>query len=98
MKMIFVIYNMAVDAEVTLAVRRKGIQFYTKFPRVKGVGPNTGARLDDHVWPGANTAMMIVTDEAAAAGLMTMFQELRDTIGQHEGIYAFLCGVEGVTV
>ncbi len=42
-----------------------------------GRGPKSGARLDDHVWPGANAAIMTAQDEAVIAGVMVRLQSLR---------------------
>ena len=95
MKMILAIYNVAVDIEVMEAVHEAGVQCYTKWPRVIGEGQQTGPRLDDHIWPGANSMLMMVVDDQLALKVMAVLKGLRDTIGKTEGVKAFLLNVEG---
>jgi|FrelakmetLWP11LW_1041352.scaffolds.fasta_scaffold26708_1 nitrogen regulatory protein PII len=94
MKMILAIYNVAVDSEVMDAVHAVGVRCYTKWPRVVGEGQQTGPRLDDHIWPGANTMMMMVVAEELATKVMAALQALRDNIGKTEGVKAFMMNVE----
>lgn len=98
MKMLFIAYNIALDEELVLLLRRNGVEFYTKFPRVQGVGPNSGPRLDNHVWPGANCAMLVILPTAKAEEMMTLLQDMRNGEGKNEGIYAFLTSIEKATV
>jgi nitrogen regulatory protein PII len=95
MKMVLAVYNIAVDPEVMEAVHQAGVQCYTKWPRVVGEGKQTGPRLDDHIWPGANAMMMMVVADELAPKVMEVLKGLRDTIGQTEGVKAFLLNVEG---
>lgn len=95
MKMILAIYNIAVDTEVMEAVHQVGVKCYTKWPRVIGEGQQTGPRLDDHIWPGANTMMMMVVPDQTAAKVMEALKGLREAIGKTEGVKAFLLNVEG---
>ena len=94
MKMILAVYNVAVDEEVMEAVRAAGACCFTKWPRVIGSGKRTGPRLDDHVWPGANSMAMFVVPEELAPKVMQALQHLRATIGAQEGVKAFLLNVE----
>jgi nitrogen regulatory protein PII len=94
MKMVLAVYNMAVDEEVMEAVRQAGVKCYTKWPRVLGEGQTTGPRLDDHIWPGANCVTMMVVPDELAPKVMETLKGLRDTIGQKEGVKAFLLNVE----
>ena len=91
--MVLAIYNMAVDEEVTDALKQTGVTSYTKWPRVLGQGKTSGPRLDSHVWPGANCVTMVVADDALAEKVMTCMHGLRDHLGQ-EGIKAYLLNVE----
>lgn len=94
MKMILAIYNVAIDEEVMEAVRKAGVCCYTKWPRVLGNGKRTGPRLDSHIWPGANCVTMMVVSDEIAPKVMQVLKELRQTIGQTEGIKAFVLNVE----
>ena len=96
MKKLVTIYaNISISEEILDALRAQGIEHYTQLPRIVGVGPATGPRLDSHVWPGANTGFLVVADEAAAERLMDALQRLRDSeMGRQAGLYAYLTPVE----
>ena len=53
--------------------------------------------MDNDVWPGANSALFTVLPEAKAREVMAAVQKLRDEVGKHEGIKAFLLNVEEMT-
>lgn len=97
MKMVWIIYNIGIDDDIIDMLENLDIKFYTKFPECVGVGKVTGARLNNHVWPGANHTLMVILPETQATHLMDVLQRLRDTIGKHEGLYAFETDVLRVT-
>jgi nitrogen regulatory protein PII len=97
MKMVMAVYNIGVDEEVMAAMEEMGVTCFTKMPRVLGKGQTTGPRLDDAVWPGANTMAFFVLPDARAQAVMKAFAHLRATIGKKAGVKAFLLGVEGQT-
>ena len=94
MKMIMAVYNVAVDEEVMEAVAAAGVCCYTKFPRVVGRGRRTGPRLDNHIWPGANTCTLMVVPDEKAPAVMAALETLRGAIGGTEGVKAFQLHVE----
>lgn len=94
MKMIIAVYNVAVHDEVLAAVQAAGVCCYTRWPRVVGVGKRTGPRLDDHIWPGANSATMMVVPDEKAPRVMQALAGLRAKLGNTEGIKAFQLPVE----
>lgn len=98
MKKCVTIYaNVSVAEEVLEIIHKCGIEFYTCFPRIIGVGAATGPRLDSHVWPGANTGFQVVADAAALDKLMDELQILRSSeTGRQSGIYAFMTQVDRV--
>ena len=97
MKMVMAVYNIGVDEEIMSAMEEMGVSCFTKIPRVIGNGKTTGPRLDDAVWPGANTVAMFVLPDERAQAVMKAFEHLRATIGQKAGVKAFLLGIEGQT-
>jgi len=94
MKMTMIVYNVAIESEVMSVVEECGLHCYTKFPRIVGVGEKTDPRLDDHIWPGFNCALMIVSDDDSAKRLMGKIRELRDE--KDGGVRAFLLDVSEV--
>lgn len=97
MKMIFIVFNISIQEEVHEAIDKLGVTCFTQWPRLIGKGISSGPKMDNNVWPGANTALLIVTDEDMAEKIMAVVQKLRDDIGTHEGIKAFQIPVEKMT-
>jgi len=94
MKMVMAVYNVAVDDDVMEAVHKAGIKCYTKWPRTVGEGQQTGPRLDSHIWPGANSVMMMIVPDEMVSSVMESLKELRESIGVTEGVKAFVLNVE----
>lgn len=97
MKMVMAVYNIGVDEEITRAMEELGVSCFTKVPRVTGQGKTTGPRLDDAVWPGANTMALFVLPDGKAAQVMEAFRYLRSTVGVKAGVKAFLLNIEDQT-
>lgn len=89
MKALWITYDIVLDTEIAALLEEHNIVGFTHWPRLAGRGPNSGARLDNHVWPGANAAIMTVQDDEIVARLMTRLQTLRDEVGALTGIWAF---------
>lgn len=99
LKLVTIYANISIADEVLEAFRALGVAHYTQFPRIVGVGPATGPRLDSHVWPGANTGFQVVADETVAAKLMDRLQEMRASeLGRQAGLFAFQTPVERTLV
>ncbi len=97
MKMLLIVFNISIHDEVHELIDRLGVSCFTQWPRLTGRGVSTGPKMDDNVWPGVNSAIMVVTSEEMAEKLMREIQRLRDEIGMHEGIKAFQLAVEKMT-
>jgi len=88
MKALWIAYDIVLDDQIATLLDACGVVGYTRWPRLSGRGPNSGARLDDHVWPGANAAILTVQQEAVIADLLRRLQELRDRVGRKTGVWA----------
>ncbi|MFA6929046.1 MAG: PG0541 family transporter-associated protein [Lentisphaeria bacterium] len=97
MKMIFIVFNISIQEEVHDAIDKLGVTCFTQWPRLIGKGISSGPKMDNNVWPGANTALLIVSADDMAEKIMDTVQKLRDDIGTHEGIKAFQLPVEKMT-
>jgi len=95
MKMILLVYNVALEGEVQDFLAAQGIDAYTKWPMIVGRG-QSGPRLDTHIWPGANDAMAIALDDEKAARTMQALRQLRRQV-RSVGLKAFLFPLEDVT-
>lgn len=93
MKAIWITYDIVLDDDIVAMMDEFNIAGFTRWPRLSGRGPNSGARLDSHVWPGANAAVMTVQDDETIAKLMTRLQALRNEVGDKTGVWAFTSSV-----
>jgi hypothetical protein len=69
-KLVFLIFNSALEPEVLGLLKGKCVSCYTRWDKVKGVG-ECGPHFYDDVWPAANIVIMCALD-----------QEKKDTIAQ----------------
>ncbi len=95
MKCITVFYNVSISDEVIAAICGAGVKEYSIIPRTHGCGATSGARFDDHVWPGYNSVLVMVVDADVAPKVMEALQTLRNTPrGGRSGLYACQTAVE----
>lgn len=88
-KALWINYDIVLDGDITALLKACDVTGYTRWPRLSGVGPKSGARLDDYIWPGANAAIMTVQEEELIAKIMARLQALRDEVGDLTGVWAF---------
>ena len=96
MKLVMIVYNEAVEAEVQEVLAAQGIKNYTKIPVAYGQGATSGTHLGTDIWPGRNAIMHVACREEQARALLMSIRELRKVIGQ-EGVKAFLQPLEDMT-
>ncbi|MGD9873740.1 MAG: PG0541 family transporter-associated protein [Kiritimatiellia bacterium] len=89
MKALWITYDIALDNDIVALMDEFNIAGFTRWPRLSGRGPNSGARLDNHVWPGANAAVITVQNDETIARLMVRLQALRNEVGKKTGVWAF---------
>jgi len=97
MKMLVVVFNISLEDDVLAILNRHGSPCFTQWPRLVGRGVSTGPKMDNDVWPGANSALFSIVDAATADALLSEIQALRDEVGLHEGVKAFIMNVEKMT-
>ena len=88
-KALWICYDIAIDDEIIEFLDSFGIIGFTRWPRLSGRGPKSGARLDNHVWPGANAAVVTVQEDELIQKLLPHLQALRRETGPHTGLWAF---------
>jgi hypothetical protein len=89
MQALWIVYDIVLDTEILSLLKKHAVAGYTRWPRLTGTGPQSGPRLDDHVWPGANAAVLAVLPDDAVSALFPPLQSLRDEVGHQTGLYAF---------
>ena len=93
MKQITISNDIAIDAEVRNLLAELGIEAWTRIPRAAGRGPRTGAREDDHVWPGYNAVTLAVVDDALAARALDALRAFREAHPK-AGLFAWTMPVD----
>jgi nitrogen regulatory protein PII len=96
MKMVMVVYNEAIDAEVMEVLEKCGLRNYTKITAVYGRGSSSGTHLGNDIWPGRNNILYVACDEKQVKEMLSCVRELRKKLDK-EGIKAFLLPIEDVT-
>lgn len=89
MKMVWLMHDIVLTDEIQGILDELGIIGLSRWKRMTGRGPKSGARMDSHVWPGANSGAFVVVDDEMAARLMGRLQILRDEVGSMTGLWAF---------
>lgn len=89
MKALWIIYDIVLDDQILQMLEETEIVGFTRWQRLSGRGPKSGARMDNYIWPGANTTIMTVQEDAVIARLMACLQTLRDAEGDKTGVWAF---------
>ena len=89
MKMVWIMHDVVLTDEMQDLLDELGIVGFSRWNRMVGRGPKSGARMDNHVWPGANSGTCVVVEDGMAARLMGRLQLLRDEVGGMTGVWAF---------
>ena len=93
MKQLAISNDIAIDSDVRALLAELGIGAWTRIPRAAGRGPRTGAREDDHVWPGYNAVTLAVVDDAVAARAMEALRAFREAHPK-AGLFAWTVPVD----
>ena len=89
MKAVWIMHDIVLGDEVQDLLDELGLIGVSRWKRMTGRGPQSGTRLDNHVWPGANAGVVVVVDDELAARLLGRLQALRDEVGAKTGVWAF---------
>jgi len=96
MKMIFIMYNIAINDEVMQILKDVGIEDYTRWERATGCGKTSGSHLGNHIWPPVNSVLAVAVEDDKKNRLIERIKELRKKLGK-EGIKAFVLPLEEIT-
>lgn len=98
MKAIFLVHNIGITDELEQLLKKVGIESYTRWERVQGVGKSSGPHLGTHIWPSINSALFVVTDDEKARVFMESVRQLRaDSLFSKEGVKAFCWDILDIT-
>jgi len=96
MKMIFIMYNIAINDEVMQILKDVGIEDYTRWERVTGCGKTSGSHLGTHVWPPVNSVLAVAVEDDKKNRLIEETKKMRQKLGK-KGIKAFVLPAEEIT-
>ena len=94
MKAVWIMHDVVLEDDVQELLDELGVVGFSRWKRMTGRGPKSGARMDNHVWPGANAGVVAVVEDEMASRLMGRLQILRDEAGGKTGVWAFATAVE----
>lgn len=94
-KMIFLIYDKAIDLKIEQLLESLNIDGYTKWQDVEGFG-GAEKRLGSKVWPGSNSMRIIVDDQEKTSLLIDKIKELRDGSAKPPALKLFKVPVEQI--
>lgn len=92
-KMVMIVYNEAMDAEVMEILGTCPVRSYTKITGVFGRGAASGTHLGNDIWPGLNNILYVVCPQSQSVYLLSQVKELKKKLAA-EGIKAFVMPVE----
>ena len=88
MKMYMIVYDAGYDEDVINTISSFGITGYTKWTKVLGKGEKSDPKMDDGIWPGYNSTIILTVNMAQEAGLNQEFIRLYEKL-QSKGIRVF---------
>lgn len=95
-KLVLIVYNEAIESEVSETLKTCGLENFTKIPAVFGKGTTSGAHFGNDIWPGRNNILLVVCQERDAKELLVCIKNLRKRLGK-EGIKAFVLPIDDLT-
>lgn len=95
MKMLIVIGPKSREREIREALGKSGARAFTEVPEVIGAGV-TGAHLGTQAFPGVETLVFSVLDEAAFESVIAGLKALRSQLYPDERLHAFAVPAEMV--
>lgn len=95
MKMYLIIYDASFDEEVNETLVSCCVTGFTKWSRVLGKGEGSDPKMDDEVWPGYNSTIMMAVKEVDEPDIQKALKFLYGRLGAG-GIRVYAWNVEKV--
>ncbi len=93
MKMLFIVYSREADEVILAALKRSGMQGYTKVKDVYGEGGETEPKLGSHIWPGINNALFVAVEDEDVKKSLDLVRQLKKD-HPRTGLKAFVLPIE----
>jgi hypothetical protein len=95
MKLVFVIIEEGIRADVMEILKAHGAEHYTAWAQIEGSG-ETGLHQGNPVWPGLNDVIMVAIPEETVKPLIAEMHELRDSLPIVPGMRFIICDAQFV--
>ena len=88
MKAVWMMYDIVLTDAIQDLLDELGIIGLSRWKRMTGRGPQSGARMDTHVWPGANSGAFVVVDDEMDAEVRDRIKNLQEGTSAWDVEYA----------
>jgi len=82
MKMFFLIYDVDLDEDIMETLSTCCVTGYTKWDRVLGKGERSNPKMDDAVWPGFNSAVVLAVEKEMEEQIFEALTALHKKMGE----------------
>jgi hypothetical protein len=82
MKMLLIIYDSVLDEEVMEALNTCCVMGYTKWEKVVGKGARSEPKMDNAVWPGYNSAILVAAEPGVEEAVFQSMRSLCNRLGE----------------
>ena len=83
MRMLMIVYDVDFDDDIMAMLDNLSVSGYTKWDRVLGKGKRSQPKLDNAVWPGYNSAVVLVAEDETEDEIFAALKDLFNRIGGH---------------
>ena len=93
MKAVWIMHDIVLTDEIQDILDELGVVGLSRWKRMTGRGPQSGTRMDNHVWPGANSGAMVVVGFAGAPLALVGFVFLPAPMGKARLVLLVMAGL-----
>jgi len=93
-KSIRIIYDSAIKSDVVKIVKKNGIQKYIEYPNLKGEWSKDLKHLDNHIWPGTDSALLIIEEEEKSKKLIADLKNYKENMEYEVPFFVIVVNVE----
>ncbi len=95
MKLLLIIYDAEYDEELTELIDISGIKAFSKWEKILGKGKKSSPKMDNSVWPGFNSGIIVGVDEKEEKNIMENLFSLSTKL-EGKGLKVFVLPVLAV--
>ncbi len=93
-KSIRIIYDSAIRCDVIKIVKGNGIQKCIEYPNLKGEWGKDLKHLDNHIWPGTDSVLLIIEEAEKAKQLIDNLRNYKENMEYEVPFFVVVVNVE----